>query len=373
MAEMPAATAFDAQSLLTLADRCVQCGLCLPHCPTYQLDQTEAESPRGRIAYIKAITGDLFAPTGTGDLHLDHCLGCLRCEAVCPAGVQYDALLVGARARQFERRPPSLKSRLAAGLLARPGLLRALGPLARVGGALPALPETTPSAVLRPAPVRSRGQVDLFVGCVAGSYERGTRDALTRLLADIGFTARTPSGQTCCGTAAAHLGDRKTSADLAGRNRRAFGPEPVLSLASGCQQVLTQSLAGRAPVFDAIEFLEREGTGLRFRPADRKVALHLPCSQRVAKTDAALRRMLARIPDLDLIELPDTGCCGAAGLHMVNEPERAGKFRAPLIDALQASGATELLSANIGCRLHLANGTTLPVKHPIDFLAEHLA
>jgi glycolate oxidase iron-sulfur subunit len=371
MAETPAAPASDAQSLVTLADRCVQCGLCLPHCPTYQLDQTEAESPRGRIAYIKATAGGLMAPTATGDKHLDHCLGCLRCEAVCPAGVEYDALLVGARSRQFERRTPPLRTRLTAGLLARPSLLRALDPMARAAGILPPLPAAERTAFEASAP--SRGQVSLFVGCIAGSYEQGTRLALTRLLAVIGFAARTPAGQTCCGTAADHLGDLQTAADLATRNRAALGGDPVLSLATGCQQVLAQSLAGQAPVFDAIEFLEREGAGLEFRPAGRKVALHLPCTQRVAKSDVALRRLLARVPELDLIELPDTGCCGAAGLHMVDEPERAAKIRAPLIDAVQASAATELLSANIGCRLHLANGTNIPVRHPIDFLAEHLA
>jgi len=371
MAETPAAPASDAQSLVALADRCVQCGLCLPHCPTYRLDQTEAESPRGRIAYIKATASGLMAPTEAGDRHLDHCLGCLRCEAVCPAGVEYDALLVGARGRQFERRTPPLKTRLSAGLLARPGLLRALDPLARTAGLLPPLPEVQRTAFQLPTP--TRGRVSLFVGCIAGSYEQGSRQALIRLLAAVGFDAQVPSGQTCCGTAAAHLGDQQTTADLAERNRAAFGKNPVLSLATGCQQVLAQSLSGQAPVFDSIEFLEHEGAGLEFRPASRKVALHLPCTQRVAKSDAALRRLLARVPELDLVELPDTGCCGAAGLHMVNEPERAAKLRAPLIDALQASGASELLSANIGCRLHLANGTRIPVRHPLDFLAEHLA
>ena len=371
MAEMPVATALDAPSLVTLADRCVQCGLCLPHCPTYQLDQAETESPRGRIAYIKATAGGQMAATDTGDGHLDHCLGCLRCEAVCPAGVEYGELLIGARARQFSRRQPPLKARLAAGLLARPTLLRLLDPLAKATGSLPPLPKEPQISAASPVPVR--GQASLFVGCIAQSYEQGTRRGLIRLLAAIGFGTGTPSGQTCCGTAAAHLGDSRTAAELAARNRAAFGTDPVLSLASGCQRLLTQSLAGQAPVFDAIEFLEREGARLRFRPAAGKVALHLPCTQRVAKTDAALRRLLARIPGLDLIELPDTGCCGAAGLHMLNEPERAGKIRAPLIDALHASGAAQLLSANVGCRLHLANGSKIPVRHPIDFLAEHLA
>jgi glycolate oxidase iron-sulfur subunit len=257
-------------------------------------------------------------------------------------------------------------------LLARPGLLRVLDPLARAVGTLPALPDAVTDISVH-TPVAPRGQVSLFLGCIARSYEQGTRLALTRLLAAAGFTAVIPPGQACCGTAAAHLGDRRNAAELAGRNRSAFGPDPVLCLASGCQQILAQSLAGQAAVFDAIEFLEREGGDLSFRPARRKVALHLPCTQRVAKTDTALRRLLARIPELEVVELPDTGCCGAAGLHMVVEPERAGKIRAPLLATLQSSGAEELLSANIGCRLHLANGTRIPVRHPIDLLAEHLA
>jgi glycolate oxidase iron-sulfur subunit len=87
----------------------------------------------------------------------------------------------------------------------------------------------------------------------------------------------------------------------------------------------------------------------------------------------ALRRLLARVPDLDLVELPDTGCCGAAGLHQLTEPDRAARLRAPLFDALAVTGAVELLSANIGCRLHLGNSAKIPVRHPIEFLAEHLA
>ena len=57
---------------------------------------------------------------------------------------------------------------------------------------------------------------------------------------------------------------------------------------------------------------------------------------------------------------------------MLEEPERAARLRQPLLDALAGSGATELLSANIGCRLHLANGTRMPVRHPVEILAEHL-
>lgn len=369
-----------AAGLVALADRCVQCGLCLPHCPTYRLDRNEAESPRGRIAYVKAVAQGRIVPTLAGDTHLDHCLGCRRCEPACPAGVAYGELLLGARARQAQRRKPLARLRLAGWLLARPPILGRLLDLQRLVGRLlpgflrpdlpaPARPEPMPGPPAAPA-----GQVAVFVGCIADRHESGSRAALARLLAAADLAVTIPAGQGCCGAAAAHAGDGATAVRLGQANQAAFaGQDKVLCLASGCQDSLTRSLA-QTPVEDALALLDGLGDRLRFRPCDRRIALHLPCTQRsVVRSDAALRRLLARVPGLDLVELPDTGCCGAAGLHQLAEPARAALFRAPLLEALAASGATELLSANIGCRLHLGPGTMLPVRHPIDFLAEHLA
>ncbi|HEY4581313.1 MAG TPA: 4Fe-4S dicluster domain-containing protein, partial [Lysobacter sp.] len=93
-----------ADPLVALADQCVQCGFCLPACPTYRRDRIETESPRGRIAVARAWTLDALQPTPAGDAHLDHCLACRACEAVCPAGVRYGALLLATRARQRRRR-----------------------------------------------------------------------------------------------------------------------------------------------------------------------------------------------------------------------------------------------------------------------------
>jgi glycolate oxidase iron-sulfur subunit len=369
-----------AHGLVALADRCVQCGLCLPHCPTYRLDRSEPESPRGRIAYIKAVAEGRLAPSATGDAHLDHCLGCRRCEPVCPAGVSYGELLIGARTAQAQRQPLPRRQRRILALLARPRLLGALLGLYRRFGALlprglrPPLPRP-PAPVGLPAPATAAPTLALFSGCIADRYEAGSRAALARLLTRAGLQVVQPAGQSCCGAAAAHAGDAATATRLATANRAAFsGHERVLCLASGCQDSLARSLAGGPAVEDALAALDRVADRLAFRPAQGRVALHLPCTQRsVVRSDAALRRLLARVPGLDLVELPDTGCCGAAGLHQLAEPARAAALRQPLLEALAASGATELISANIGCRLHLAGGTTIPVRHPIDFLAEHLA
>ena len=373
-----------APSLAALADRCVQCGLCLPTCPTYRLAGLEAESPRGRIALVRALDTGALAPTPAIDAHLDACLGCRRCEAVCPAGVDYGALLTGARAGQRARRPANLRQRTIETLTARPRTLaRLLDIYRRVWPLLPraARPLPRPRApAARIPPPRDLPAPDataaLFTGCVARGYDAALFAAVVRLAAAAGIALETPSAQTCCGSLHAHAGDAARAATLAAANRGAFaGHALVLGLSSGCHESLADALSGQSIVRDAIDVLAERADRLRFAPRAARVALHLPCTQRnVVRNDGTLRALLGRVPGLEIVELDaGLGCCGAAGTAMLADPARAARFRQPLLDQLAGSGATLVLSANIGCRLHLANGTAVPVRHPLEFLAECLA
>ncbi|MFC5577096.1 (Fe-S)-binding protein [Lysobacter niabensis] len=366
--------------LLALADRCVQCGLCLPACPTYGLGQTEAESPRGRIALARAWALGTIEPTVTADGHLDHCLGCRNCEAVCPAGVQYGELLVEARAHQRTRRGAGWKQALVEWLSGQPrwldatfGLYRRLFPvLPRGWRRLP-----RPLAYRMPSPLGScmttlPESVALFIGCIARPYEPALREAVIRLCNAAGVRVEFPAGQTCCGALHAHAGNTEGGQRLAATNRAAFsGCSTVLTLASGCHEAVGTALSGTAATADALAFLHQRAENLHFGARRERIALHLPCTQRnVAKSVPALRALLARVPGLDIVELTaGYGCCGAAGTQMLHDATRAAAFRQPLVEQFERSGATRLLSANIGCRLHLANATPAPVQHPLEFLA----
>jgi len=376
---MPAAPLPSADPLVALADRCVQCGLCLPACPTYGLDRLETESPRGRIALARAWALDTIETTRAGDAHLDHCLGCRSCEAVCPAGVEYGALLVAAREQQRARRMPEWRTRAIEGLVARPWLLslvlhfygRAFRWLPASWRPLPPAPHRPPRS--RPAALPGENQVAIFVGCVAGTYEASLRTALARCLSELGVAISEPRDQACCGTLHAHGGNARQAQQLGARNRAAFaGADTVLTLASGCHEAVAQAVGGtRTRTIDAIDYLAERAPSLRLRRCEERIALHLPCTQRnVVGSVKALRRLLAQVPGLTVIELDaGYGCCGAAGLHMLDDPERANRFREPLLQQLIQSKATRLLSANIGCRLHFAQATAVPVQHPIEFLA----
>src|SRR5213075_2447717 len=82
----------------SVVQQCMHCGLCLPTCPTYDATKLERNSPRGRIALMRAIADDRLEPTAAFADEMYFCLGCLACMTACPAGVNYAELFEHARA-----------------------------------------------------------------------------------------------------------------------------------------------------------------------------------------------------------------------------------------------------------------------------------
>ncbi|MCB1128041.1 MAG: (Fe-S)-binding protein, partial [Verrucomicrobiae bacterium] len=82
----------------SVVQQCMHCGMCLPTCPTYDFTKLERNSPRGRIALMRAIADDRLEATRTFAEEMYFCLGCLACMTACPAGVDYANLFEHARA-----------------------------------------------------------------------------------------------------------------------------------------------------------------------------------------------------------------------------------------------------------------------------------
>ena len=359
---------------VALADACVLCGLCLPACPTYGLGREEGESPRGRIMLMKGLAEGRIGPEPGVLAHLDQCLACRNCEQVCPAHVDYGALLMQSRAALRPVRPVGWRQRALEWMFARPARMRLAMALRRwlpVPG-LPRPPARAAFAPLYRPHGTPRGRLGLFLGCLGPHHDAGTTRAAIALLTRAGWEVAVPPAQGCCGAVHRHAGATATADELAASNRAAFeGLSTWVTIASGCHETVALGAPG-ARVVDIFDLLAEADLPLRAAAPGTRVALHLPCTQRtVVRNAKAIAPLLRRIPGLELQVLPETGCCGAAGTHMLSMPDRADALRAPLLDAVRASGAATLCTSNIGCRLHLSG--TLPVKHPIELLAEHLA
>lgn len=391
---------------LDLADRCVKCGLCLPHCPTYGLDSVEGESPRGRIALMQGLATGRLDPAPALVRHLDRCLGCRACEQACPADVPYGELIDAGRALLAERGiRPAAARRMLGGLVRRPAALGAAVWAARLPGAaataraLGGWPAR--AAALLPADARppragaagagaalqdeARETVLLFAGCISRAVDGRTLDDTRRVLEAAGRRVLMPSGQGCCGALDLHAGRPAQAGRLAERNLAAFaGDAPVIVCASGCAATLLEygRLAGDAGaslarrIRDPAELLADADLPLT-RGTYREVVLHVPCTQRnVTGTAAATRRLLGRIPELAVRELPP-GCCGAAGENFLTHPDTADALLAPLLESLSRAPPDALVTSNIGCAMHFAAGLRrcgldTAVLHPASLLADAL-
>lgn len=377
-----------------LADQCVQCGLCLPACPTYALDRNEAESPRGRIAIAAALARGAVEPTAELRAHLDHCLGCLSCQRACPAEVRYDELLVGTRALlgPAPQRPRGLLR-----LLQRPRLLlalrmivatlgathwlgawaRRLPPTSAWRAALGLLPDTAPTAPLRGGDAAG-AELALFPGCVASVDDVEAQQAALTLLRATGYRVHVLPA-FCCGAMDLHGGVAAAAEQAAERVRQAWragGAQRLLSVTPGCLGTLRRALP-EVPVLDPLNLLAERAERLHFRPLPLRVALHLPCTQlNVARSEAAMLQLLRRVPQLEVTSLPrPPNCCGAAGSHLLEFPERAAQLREATLRPLATLAPTCLLSSNIGCRLHLAAADSAShwiTQHPLSLLAQQL-
>ena len=264
----PAAPPPAIDPLVALADRCVQCGLCLPACPTYGLDRLEAESPRGRIALARAWALDTIEPTPAGDAHLDHCLACRSCEAVCPAGVKYGELLVGARAASGNAAAPAWRQRLIEALSA-PAALAGRARCAAYRWALPlaaaALAAPAAPAAPRPADPRARRQPPaanasrLFVGCVGGALRSRPAQRACAAVRGAGRRGRSnrparPAAAACTRTPATAVAARRLAAPQPpGAWRDA---DTVLTLASGCHESVAIAWPARRDARRASRFLD---------------------------------------------------------------------------------------------------------------------
>lgn len=374
----------------------MSCGLCLPHCPTYQVTKEEGASPRGRIAAMRAVQRDGAPVDDTFVRFMDSCVQCRGCETACPADVPFGTLMETTRsalARQHRGYQP-WRRRLGYSVLGHHRLLLALSSLAALAqraGRGPAsslsrrvgLPTRLP---LRRAPLQASGRdAWLFTGCVMDAWLRPAHAAAKRVMEATGTGVALPGrGGDCCGALHAHAGLADQARTLAGRVMASMPDDaPIVVDSAGCGAALKgyghllrtpEAEAFGVRVYDVHEWLAPRLDRLppvasaSSRPR-AKVAVQDPCHLRHAqRAHHHVRTVLA--PYVDVVELDDEGlCCGAGGAYSVLQPELARSIRARKLASIDRCGADIVASANPGCALHLA-AAGVTVRHPVELIDE---
>lgn len=393
---------------LTELDPCVHCGLCLQSCPTYRETGDESEGPRGRIVLMQAIaSGLLRTDDPEAAIHLANCLGCRACEPACPSGVEYGRALEKVRSVLTKSRPNSWAVRALLTIMAQPKLrtpffnlsrkMRSLfqlwrGPL-RGNAYLSLLAGTRPHprtiSITTPPEARAhprrRRKAIIFTGCVMDGLFGHVHQATKRVLRANGIELVEAPGQGCCGALHLHYGDLPKAEELAKINHDAFQDLTECSIivnAAGCGATLKEyeHVLGRAGrtmssrVFDVTEFLMtqdiRVGAAIPIR-----VAYDPPCHLEHAQgVKMAPRAMLQTIPDLELVEVPDSDqCCGSAGIYSILHPAMARSLLKKKTDSILSTGADLVTTGNPGCVMQIGTGldqrnSGIAVVHPVELL-----
>jgi glycolate oxidase iron-sulfur subunit len=404
--------------------RCVHCGLCLNHCPTYRLWGMEADSPRGRIRQMMLVDEGKLALGDTFVRHMDRCLDCRACETVCPSGVEYGRLIEFARAEIEQKYKRPFFSRVArdfvyrrllphprriamAGRLTRiyqrsglqrvaraSGLLRLLG----LGDRERLMPRASSEFFFSrlgktfPAKGPKRARVAFFAGCLAQVSFTELNDATIRVLQANGCEVVVPAGQLCCGALCIHAGVQDVARDLARTNLTAFLAEPfdaVVTNAAGCGSTLKeyeqlfpvgtpeheQAKSFRKIARDVTEFLAEIGIVAPLRRVPLRVtyqdSCHLLHGQKIGE---APRKLIRAVPGVELVEMPLADqCCGSAGVYNVTETQASLELLAAKMANARGTGAHAIITANPGCLLQMRAGTEIhgtkqEVMHVVELL-----
>ena len=414
----------------SVLQQCMHCGLCLPTCPTYDATKLERNSPRGRIALMRAIADSRLEATKAFADEMYFCLGCLACMTACPAGVNYAELFEHARAEaeqsgvlktpkrtlirnftlrwlfmdlnrlQLLGRALRLYQQLGLQtLIRRSGVLKLLPKRLRELEAM--TPDIQPhfSAELISPVTPSLGprkyRVAMLIGCAQDLVFSDINRDTVEVLARNGCEVVTPPEQFCCGSLHAHNGEWELAQQLARKQLDQFPPDQfdaIITNAGGCGSHLKHyhklladdpAYRDRAALWDQkVKDIHEWIAHIGIQPPPNNalaqtVTYHESCHLcHGQKITSQPRQLLRAIPNLTLVELPEAAwCCGSAGIYNIVQPEMANELLQRKLKHIKSTGAQVVATGNPGCLLQIINGAqqqglNLRIVHPITLLAE---
>jgi glycolate oxidase iron-sulfur subunit len=414
-------------------NQCIQCGYCLPACPTYLSMGKESASPRGRINLVK------MASEGKIDINehlaepIDLCLGCRACEVACPVNVPYGQILeaskeIIAQTQAQEQKSvfvDKLKKIIMKNIFPKPKRLRTLGnlvwlyqitrldklvrktkiinmiskPMAQFEKVLPPLEspfKRNKWGTTLPAKGTKKAKVAFFAGCVMDAMMHRTNRLTIELLALVGCEVVIPEKQNCCGALHAHQGMVDQAKAMAKANIEAFeqsGADYYINNAGGCGAILReydhllgneQEWSERAKSFvqksrDISEILVQYGPLPYKKEWQGIITYQDSCHLRnVQGVNEQPRQLLQSIPGITFIEMENSdSCCASGGIYNILHFKESMKILDDKMNKVNDTQATTIVTGNPGCLLQMRLGVerqgqyqSMQALHLVDVLAE---
>lgn len=412
--------------------KCTRCGFCLPSCPTYlETNFDETQSPRGRIALMKAVIDGQIEPSEEVKRSIDLCLGCRACETACPSGVRFGRLLEQAREAIYQNNNQNLVQKFTRkmtfdqlfpyqnriknavsllGFYQRSGLqntTRKLGIMRLFPKHLQSMEKVLPKVPKRRLMKKSqqdyqplskqKAKVAFFTGCLMDSMFKGTNEATIKLLQIAGCEVIIPDNQGCCGALHGHSGEQEKARSLAKRNIDAFekmGIEYIITNAGGCGGFLNdysyllkddpewsaRAIAFEEKITDITSILvdlgfHRLPLSLENQVITYQDSCHLKNGQGTFKEP---RLLIESIKNINFVDMKDAdSCCGSAGIYNIIESKMSMQILDTKMKNVKSIQAKTIVTANPGCFLQMKLGIEreglsdrMRAIHIVDLLLE---
>lgn len=407
---------------------CVQCGYCLPACPTYVSFGKETHSPRGRINLVK------LAAEGKISIHdmanpIDLCLGCRACETVCPTNVEYGKILTSAvnvlaeyREKDRSRKEKALRNVVFHKTLTNKKILGLMGKglfvlqktklnkMLRKSKMMKVLPtsmqrmeEATPSVKLpekrqtaeRPQQEQPRFRIGYFPGCVMDTVFAHINDLAIRLLEMGGCEVVTIKEQGCCGALQQHSGEKGVAIELAKKNIEAFEKyqfDYIVNAVGGCGAALVEyhhHFDEQDPWFKRAKRFAEMNKDISVLLAELELPLHREVNKVVAYQPSCHltnvqqvvdepHRLLERIQGVTYMPMEKKDmCCGSAGIYNIVHHAESMLVLDDKMKHVKRAAPEVIVTTNPGCHLQMLLGLQreglddeIKVMHLVEMVAE---
>ena len=408
--------------------QCVRCASCLNVCPIWTLVGGHVY---GHIysGGIGAILTGLLNSMDDFSKFSDLCIGCRKCESICPGKIPIPDLIDELRCRAVQEKGLRLPEKAVfQNVLANRKVFHTLLRIASVaqkpvqsGNFIRHLPLFFASMTkdrslpaLAAEPFRDRAsrlfkknpknpviRAAFFSGCNLDFVFPATSESVVKVLQDLGVAVVFPEGQNCCGKPVLGMGDRDTGCKIAKKNIEVFeaaNVDVIISACPTCAETLhktyvelfqndpawlarAEAMAAKVREFTSFVEAAYKKAG-RLTPAKKKplsrITYHDSCHMKRGLGVFEQPRALIQAAGYAFIEMKNCDkCCGMAGAFGIKYSEISLPLLEEKITNIKNTGADTVAVACPACMMQLRGGLdqqapNIQVKHVADLLAENL-